>query len=87
MAVKIKVQKDYLLTEASVDPKTPIADLDVVMKEMNANAKVTVLYNGGAVQGINVQQTTKLSEIRSEQIRELIGITTREMEVKSSPRK
>lgn len=87
MSVKIKVQKDYLLTEASVDSSTPIADLHAVMKDMKANGKMIVLYNGGAVQGINVEQRTKISDVKSEMVRELLAIATQEMEVKSSPRK
>jgi chitinase len=87
MSVKIKVQKDYLLTEASVDSSTPIADLHAVMKDMKANGKMIVLYNGGAVQGINVEQRTKISDVKSEMVRELLEITTREMEVKTLTKK
>lgn len=87
MSVKIKVQKDYLLTEASVDSSTPIADLHAVMKDMKANGKMIVLYNGGAVQGINVEQRTKISDVKSEMVREILEISTREMEVKVAPRK
>lgn len=87
MSVKIKVQKDYLLTEASVDSSTPIADLHAVMKDMKANGKMIVLYNGGAVQGINVEQRTKISDVKSEMVREILEIATREMEVKAAVRK
>lgn len=82
MPVKIKVQKDYYLTEVSVDSSAPVTEVDALLKAMKANGKMVVLYNGGAVQGINVEQRTKISDVRAETIRELLSISTTEMEVK-----
>jgi hypothetical protein len=73
MAIKVKVQRDYLLTEFSVEASA--SELDDVLKSIKTSGKSITLYNNGAVQGINVEQKTKLTEQQSIQIRELINIT------------
>lgn len=82
MSVKIKIQKDYYLTEVSVDQTAPVSEVDALLKATKTNGKMTVLYNGGAVQGINVEQRTKITEVKSEQIRALLDIVTKSIEVK-----
>ncbi len=82
MAVKIKVQKDYYLTEVSVDSSVPIADVDALMRATNTNGKMIVLYNGGAVQGVNIEQKTKITDVKAEKMRALLSIPTEELEVK-----
>lgn len=72
MAIKIKVQRDYLLTEFSVEASA--SELDDVLKSIKTSGKSITLYNNGAVQGINVEQKTKLTEAQSLQVRELINI-------------
>jgi hypothetical protein len=72
MAMKVKVQRDYLLTEFSVEASA--SELDDVLKSIKTSGKSITLYNNGAVQGINVEQKTKLTEAQSVQIRELINI-------------
>jgi hypothetical protein len=72
MAIKVKVQRDYLLTEFSVEASA--SELDDVLKSIKTSGKSITLYNNGAVQGINVEQKTKLTEAQSVQIRELINI-------------
>ena len=72
MAIKIKVQRDYLLTEFSVEASA--SELDDVLKAIKTSGKAVTLYNNGSVQGINVEQKTKLTESQSSQIRELLNI-------------
>ena len=72
MAIKIKAQKDYLLTELTVEGSA--SDIDDVMKSIKASGKTVVLYNNGAIQGINVEQKTKLTEGQSSKVREFINV-------------
>jgi hypothetical protein len=72
MAIKVNVQRDYLLTEFSVE--ADVSELDHVLKQIKTSGKTVILYNGGAIQGINVEQRTKLTEEQSEKVRQLIGI-------------
>jgi hypothetical protein len=76
MSVKITVQKDYFLTEVSIDRNSSISDLHTLMKDTKSNGKIVILYNGGAVQGISVEQKLKLTDVKSEKMRELLSITT-----------
>lgn len=79
--MKIKVQKDYYLTEVSVGLPTNVSEVDQLLKLTKANGKMVVLYNGGAIQGINVEQKTKLTESKSIEIRGALGIETKELDV------
>jgi hypothetical protein len=74
MAIKIKVQRDYLLTEASVELAGNISEVDEILKASKSNGKMVVLYNQGCIQGINVEQRSKLSEPQSAKVREILKI-------------
>ena len=74
MAINIKVQRDYLKTEVSVDPKVSVSEVDELLKATKTNGKLVVLYNEGHVQGINVEQNTRLSEPKSVKVRELLAV-------------
>jgi hypothetical protein len=74
MAIKIKVQRDYLLTEASIELAADVSQVDEILKASKTNGKMIVLYNQGCVQGINVEQRTKLSDVKAEKIREMLKL-------------
>jgi hypothetical protein len=74
MAVKIKVQKDYYLTEVSVELPTDVAQLDELLKATKTNGKLVVQYNQGSIQGVNIEQRTKIPDAASTEIRPLLGI-------------
>ena len=74
MAINIKVQRDYLLTEVSVEASADIKDVDDLLKATKTNGKLIVLYNEGHVQGINVEQRTKLSDIKADKVRRLLKL-------------
>ena len=69
-----KVQRDYLKTEVSLDLPASVSEADEIMRTMESNGKMVVLYNGGHVAGINLEQNTKLNETQSEKVRHLIAI-------------
>jgi hypothetical protein len=79
MAIKIKVQRDYLLTEASVELVANVSDVDEILKATKANGKMVVLYNNGFIQGINIEQRTKMSEVKAEKTRHLLNIKDEEL--------
>lgn len=74
MAVRILQQKDYLEMEATIDPKTSVAEVHELLRAMKTNARLIILYNGGSVQAINVEQYTKMSDAKSDQVREMLGV-------------
>jgi len=74
MAIKIKVQRDYLLTEASVELAGNVSEVDEILKASKSNGKMVVLYNQGCIQGINVEQRTKLSDTNADKVRQLLKL-------------
>lgn len=75
MAIKINVQKDFLRTEASISLPASVADVDDLLRATKTNGKMIVLYNQGFIQGINVEQNTKLSDKKSVEIRAMLDIS------------
>jgi hypothetical protein len=78
MAIKIKVQKDYLLTEATVET-TDLNALGEILKATKTNAKIVAVFNQGGVIGVNIEQRTKISESISTEVRKLIGVEDRDL--------
>lgn len=74
MAPEIKIQKDYYVTEASMDLRADLAQLNQILIATKATGKMVVQYNQGSVQGINVEQRTKISDAQSTEIRPLLDI-------------
>ena len=74
MAIKIKAQKDYLRTEVSLDLPVNVAEIDEVLRTTETNGRLVILYNGGKHQGINIEQSTKMTDAQSTETRKLLGI-------------
>ena len=74
MAIEAKIKKDYYVTEVSIASHSDVKDVHEVLKASKANGKMVVLYNQGSVQGINVEQRTKVSALKAEKIRPLLEI-------------
>lgn len=74
MAIKIKVQKDYLRTEASIELPADVSGVDQLLRATKTNGKMVVLYNEGFVQGINIEQNTKIPESKTAKIREALEV-------------
>jgi hypothetical protein len=79
MGFNVKVQKDYLETEFSIDLPADVSEVDQIMRAIKANGKMVVLYNDGHIQGINATQRTKMTEAESEKVRQLLSIKSREI--------
>lgn len=79
MAIEIKVQRDFLRTEASITLPANVSDVDEIMRATKTNGKMVVLYNQGYVQGINIEQNSRISEAKSEEIRQILNVDTKEI--------
>lgn len=76
MAVRINTQKDYFETKATVDPKCDVSEVSDILKALKTNCRMTVLYNGGAVQAITIEMHTKVNNEKSDTIRSLLGLNS-----------
>jgi hypothetical protein len=79
MAIRIKTQRDYLLTEVSVELPCDLNALDYLMRSSHGTGKIVAVYSDGGLLGVNIEQKTKIRENVSDQVRELIGVETREI--------
>ncbi len=79
MAVGIKVQRDYYLTEVSIELPADVQQVDALMKATKTNGKMVVQYNQGSVQGVNVEQRTKIPENKATEIRSILGVGETEL--------
>jgi hypothetical protein len=77
MPTKVTAQKDYLLTEVSIGVPADLNELDAIMKATKATGKIVVVYSGGGVVGINVEQKTRATEGNSVKVREILGVDTK----------
>ena len=78
MAIKIKVQRDYLLTEATVET-SDLNSLAEILKAAKASGKIVAVYNQGGVIGVNIEQRTKIPEGKSEEIRAILNVADKEL--------
>ena len=74
MKPEIKIQKDFYLTEASIELPTDIGQLSEILKAIKTTGKLVIQYNQGSVQGVNVEQRTKISDDQSTEIRPLLDL-------------
>jgi len=79
MAVKIKTQHDYLLTEVSVDLPCDLNALDNLMRISRGTGKIVAVYSEGGLLGINVEQKTKVRAGVSDKVREVVGVESKEI--------
>ena len=78
MPIRIKASRSYYVTESSIDLPANPADVDAEVRSMNANGKVVTVYNGGNIQGMTLEQRTRISSDASDdKIREILGIGSR----------
>lgn len=79
MPTKVKTQKDYLLTEVTIELPANIGEIDHLMRSTKASGKVTVLYQNGGVMGVSVEQKTKTTQTDSVKVRDLLGVETQSL--------
>jgi hypothetical protein len=79
MAIKVTVQRDYLRTEASISPHTQVSEVDELLRSTKTNGKLVVLYNEGHVQGINIEQNTKITDAKSAEVRAIVAVADKNL--------
>lgn len=78
MPIRIKASSSYYVTESSIDLPADPSEVDQLVRSMRANGKAVVVYNGGNVQGMTIEQRTRISSDASDdKIREILGIGSR----------
>jgi len=82
MAINIKSQKDSLTTEVAISLPTDLNSLDQLMRSSKATGKIVAVYNQGGMMGVNVEQKQHMSDKVSKEIRDILGVRTRELDVK-----
>lgn len=78
MPIKIKASSSYYVTESSIDLPADPAEVDWLVRSMRANGKVVTVYNGGNIQGMTLEQRTRItSDSADDKIREILDIGSR----------
>jgi hypothetical protein len=75
MAIKVSTQKDYLRTESTVVLPASVAEVDEQLRGAKTSGKMVVLYNNGHIQGINIEQNSKMTEAQSTETRVRLGVS------------
>lgn len=79
MPMKIIAQKDFLLTEVTIDASASPQEIHDLMRQMKANGRVVTIFNGGTVPAIQIEQKTHLTEERAKKVRAMLHIRDREL--------
>jgi hypothetical protein len=79
MGIKIKIQRDVLRTEATIELPAQVAEVDELLRATNTDGKLIVLYNKGYIQGINIEQNEKIPETKTSQIRTILKLGDKEL--------
>jgi hypothetical protein len=79
MPTKIKTQKDYLVTEVQMSLPCDLNELGHLFKATRATGRIVAVYCDGGVIGINVEQRTKVGEPVSQRVRDLVGVSNKEI--------
>ena len=74
MAIKIKAQKVYLVTETTIEVSSDVAEVHDEVRAEKTDGKMNVVYCGGGVQGVNVEQKTRVPEALAAQFKKKLGI-------------
>ena len=75
MDIRIKASKSYYVTEVSVDLPADANEVDHLVRALRTNGKVVSVYNGGNMQGLSIEQRTKIPDGQAdEKIRDILGV-------------
>ena len=80
MPITIKSQKDSLSTKVNIGLPTNLNDLDTLMRTSKATGSIVATYSTGGLMGVCIEQNKHIPEKISDQVREIVGITNREIE-------
>jgi hypothetical protein len=75
MAIKLKIQKDFLLTEGSAEIPTDLNEWDIEMRKTKATGKIVAVYSNGGLVGVNVENKTRATEEQSAKMRKIVKVS------------
>jgi hypothetical protein len=79
MTIRIKSQRDYLLTEANVELPCDLVEVHKLMQEAGASGRVVAQYSEGGLLGVHLEQKSHIREGVADQVRKLTGVTSKEI--------
>ena len=74
MTNKLKVQKDFLLTEGSAELPTDLNEWAETMRKTKATGKIIAVWSNGGLVGVNIEQKTRATEDESVIMRKTVGV-------------
>ena len=74
MALRIKSQKVYLMTETHFELPTDVGEAHDEVRAGKTDGKMTTVYCGGGVQGVTVEQKTRVSEPLAAKFKKELGL-------------
>jgi hypothetical protein len=77
VSIRVKAQKNYYLTEVTLELPTDPGEANDLLKSLKTDGKMVVVYSGGGVGGINIEQKQRIPEHIDAKIRELLGLGTK----------
>lgn len=80
MAINIKSQKDCLTTKVVISLPVDLNALDQLMRTSKATGHIVATYNQGGMLGVNIEQNKSMTDKLSAQVREIVGIGTKELD-------
>jgi len=82
MPINIKSQKDCLTTKVAIALPVDLNALDALMRSSKATGHIIATYNQGGVLGVSIEQNKHIPEKVSGEIRETLGVGTKELDCK-----
>lgn len=86
MTVKLQSQNDYLLTEVTIDLPLDreeqgklLGEIDALMRASHGTGKVVAQYSAGGLNGINVEQRSKIRGAAADKVRQIVGVESKEV--------
>jgi hypothetical protein len=80
MPINIKSQKDCLTTKVAISLPVDLNALDQLMRVSKATGHIVATYNQGGMLGVNIEQNKTITDKLSGQVREIVGIGTKELD-------
>ena len=74
MAIKIKAQRTYLVTESSIEVPVDIGETDDIVRAIKTDGKMVTVYCGGGVQGVTVEQKTRVPAALATEWLKVLGV-------------
>jgi hypothetical protein len=79
MAIKIMAQRDFLVTEVSIELPCDLAELEFLVKTSRGSGRIVAMYQKGGTLGVNIEQKTRIKDNVADRVRSLVGVESTEI--------